>query len=76
MALSSDSDVAAMLGFICRMVARVEEPGQAHMEEGEGDLWSLFCQVHETDAWEENARVVFHMGHLLFDAKVSPHLNE
>ncbi len=72
LALSSDEDVLLMLEFICAMVARVEEAGQAVAEGGEGDqrLWRLFKEVHSTSAWNENARVVFDMGHVLFDAKV------
>ena len=57
-----------MLQFISTMVTHVE--GTEAYEDKKPALMQLFKPLHETEAWSENARIIFDMGHLLFDREV------
>jgi len=61
-----DEDVRQVLEFIAAMVEHVE--GDASLAENYDRLLLLLSKIHETEAWSDNARLIYDMGHLLFDS--------
>ncbi|TRY62730.1 hypothetical protein TCAL_16595 [Tigriopus californicus] len=64
-----DADILHMLEFIHTIRSHVI--GDDPWEQIEDRMLKIFQRVHDTSTWDQNAKIIFDMGHLLFESDMN-----